>query len=225
MTAAAVWSLLIPALEGAEAQGGLPWLTAAGGLLLGALFLKALDAALPHLHPGSASPEGPKSRMSRAALLFLAITLHNIPEGGSLGLSAAAALLPDAGAAAGEAGGESLSSLTGLSSALALALGIGIQNIPEGAGVALPLAGSGVSRGRVFLFGALSGLVAPAAALLCAAGAAALAPAMPVLLAFAAGAMLYVVVEELVPAAHVASRADAASLAFIGGFALMMAVF
>lgn len=215
MTAAAVWSLLIPALEGAEALGDSPWLTASGGLIAGALFLKALDAALPHLHPGSSSPEGPKTKMSRAALLFFAITLHNAPEGGSLGLSAAASLF---------APGEAADALPALANAFALALGIGIQNIPEGAAVALPLAGSGVSRGRAFLFGALSGLVEPAAAILCALGAAALLPAMPFCLAFAAGSMIYVVVEELIPAAHVSSRADAASLAFIAGFAVMMSL-
>ena len=213
MIAASVWSLIIPAQEMAQAQGGTPWLAAGSGVAAGALFLKLLDTALPHLHPGAARPEGPKTSMHRAMLLFIAITLHNVPEGGSVGLVAGSAALS----------GEPAE----LSSALALALGIGIQNIPEGAAVSLPLAGQGMSRMRAFLFGAFSGIVEPVFGLLVVLvmvfwpkkwG----APAMPFMLAFAAGAMLYVVVEELIPAAHLSKHSDAGTLAVITGFILMM---
>ena len=174
----------------------------------GALFLKLLDTALPHLHPGAARPEGPKTSMHRAMLLFIAITLHNVPEGGSVGLVAGSAALSGEPAA--------------LSSALALALGIGIQNIPEGAAVSLPLAGQGMSRMRAFLFGAFSGIVEPVFGLLVVLVLQTVMPAMPFMLAFAAGAMLYVVVEELIPAAHLSKHSDAGTLAVITGFILMM---
>ena len=202
MIAASVWSLIIPAQEMAQAQGGTPWLAAV------ALFLNLLDTALPHLHPGAARPEGPKTSMHRAMLLFIAITLHNVPEGGSLGLVAGSAALS----------GEPAE----LSSALALALGIGIQNIPEGAAVSLPLAGQGMSRMRAFLFGAFSGIVEPVFGLLVVLVLQTVMPAMPFMLAFAAGAMLYVVVEELIPAAHLSKHSDAGTLAVITGFILMM---
>ena len=208
MIAASVWSLIIPAQEMAQAQGGTPWLAAGSGVAAGALFLKLLDTALPHLHPGAARPEGPKTSMHRAMLLFIAITLHNVPEGGSVGLVAGSAALS----------GEPAE----LSSALALALGIGIQNIPEGAAVSLPLAGQGMSRMRAFLFGAFSGIVEPVFGLLVVLVLQTVMPAMPFMLAFAAGAMLYVVVEELIPAAHLSKHSDAGTLAVITGFILMM---
>lgn len=208
MVAASVWSLIMPAQAMSEAQGGTPWLTAAAGVAAGALFLKLLDTALPHLHPGAARPEGPKTSMHRAMLLFIAITLHNIPEGGSLGLVAGSAAFS----------GESAA----LSSALALALGLGIQNIPEGAAVSLPLAGQGLSRRRAFFFGAVSGIVEPVFGLLIVFVLQSVMPAMPFMLTFTAGAMLYVVVEELIPAAHLSKHSDAGTLAVIAGFILMM---
>lgn len=171
MIAASVWSLIIPAQEMAQAQGGTPWLAAGSGVAAGALFLKLLDTALPHLHPGSAALSGEPAE---------------------------------------------------LSSALALALGIGIQNIPEGAAVSLPLAGQGMSRMRAFLFGAFSGIVEPVFGLLVVLVLQTVMPAMPFMLAFAAGAMLYVVVEELIPAAHLSKHSDAGTLAVITGFILMM---
>ena len=183
-------------------------IAAGSGVAAGALFLKLLDTALPHLHPGAARPEGPKTSMHRAMLLFIAITLHNVPEGGSVGLVAGSAALSGEPAA--------------LSSALALALGIGIQNIPEGAAVSLPLAGQGMSRMRAFLFGAFSGIVEPVFGLLVVLVLQTVMPAMPFMLAFAAGAMLYVVVEELIPAAHLSKHSDAGTLAVITGFILMM---
>ena len=201
MIAASVWSLIIPAQEMAQAQGGTPWLAAGSGVAAGALFLKLLDTALPPLHPGAARPEGPKTSLHRAMLL-------NVPEGGSLGLVAGSAALS----------GEPAE----LSSALALALGIGIQNIPEGAAVSLPLAGQGMSRMRAFLFGAFSGIVEPVFGLLVVLVLQTVMPAMPFMLAFAAGAMLYVVVEELIPAAHLSKHSDAGTLAVITGFILMM---
>lgn len=210
MTAAAVWSLLIPAGEAAAEQGGTAWLITTGGFLLGAAFLKLLDSVLPHLHPGSAAPEGPKSGLRRAQLLFLAITLHNLPEGGSIGLSAGMAGLSDNPIA--------------LSSALALAIGIGIQNIPEGAAVSIPMASQGHSRWNAFLFGTFSGIVEPICGLIVVLGLPLFLPIMPWMLAFAAGAMIYVVVEELIPAAHLSEHSDLGTLSFIAGFAIMMAL-
>lgn len=195
MTAAGVWSLLLPAIEQASA-GCLPcWLPAAAGLLAGVWFLAALDAALPRLR----RRRGTDRRQS--ALLMTAITLHNVPEGMAVGLAFALA-----------ADGE------GLTAAAALALGIGIQNFPEGAAISLPLRQEGHSRVRAFLLGTLSGAVEPLFGVLVVLAAAGVRPLMPWLLSFAAGAMLYVVVEELVPQAH--SRAG--TRGFIGGFLVMM---
>lgn len=190
MTAASVWSLLLPAIERAEALALPAWLPAAGGMLLGAVFLAALDEALTHLR-------GMEQR--RETLLMTAITLHNIPEGMAVGL--AFALAADG---------------AGLAGAAALALGIGIQNFPEGAAVSLPLVGRG--RGKAFGAGVLSGAVEPVFGVAVVALAAAAQPLMPWLLSAAAGAMLYVTVEELVPQAH--SRAG--TCAFVGGFLIMM---
>jgi len=201
MIAASVWSLIIPGLEMAEKNGSIPWLTASVGVIAGAVFLKFLDMAMPHLHPGSTTPEGPKSKLHRAQLLFLAITLHNIPEGGSVGLTSGLAAMS----------GDPLA----LSSAFALALGIGIQNIPEGAAVSLPLLGQGVPRMKAFLFGVLSGLVEPVFGLVVVAAISFFLPVMPFMLTFAAGAMLYVVVEELIPAAHLSKHSDIGTMALI----------
>lgn len=199
MTAASVWSLLLPAIERAAAQGLPPWLPGAVGVLLGAAFLLLLDAAVPQL---PAEAEGPDALLRRQnALLVAAITIHNIPEGMAVGLAFALA-------AAGE----------GMAAASALALGIGIQNFPEGAAAALPQLAAGRSRGRAFLCGVLSGAVEPAAGILAALAVSAVRPLMPWLLSFAAGAMLAVVVEELVPWAH--SRAG--TCGFLAGFLVMM---
>lgn len=197
MTAASVWSLLLPAIDRA-ADVGLPgWLPAAVGLLCGVVFLAALDAALPRLRRGR--DENPSRRQS--TLLMAAITLHNVPEGMAVGLAFALA----------EAG-------EGMAGAAALAMGIGIQNFPEGAAISLPLRQEGYSRRRSFALGTLSGAVEPAAGILAALAAAGVRPVMPWLLSFAAGAMLYVVVEELVPQAH--SRTG--TCGFVGGFLIMM---
>ena len=197
MTAASVWSLLLPAIDRA-ADVGLPgWLPAAVGLLCGVVFLAALDAALPRLRRGR--DEDPSRRQS--TLLMAAITLHNVPEGMAVGLAFALA----------EAG-------EGMAGAAALAMGIGIQNFPEGTAISLPLRQEGYSRRRSFALGTLSGAVEPAAGILAALAAAGVRPVMPWLLSFAAGAMLYVVVEELVPQAH--SRTG--TCGFVGGFLIMM---
>ena len=196
MTAASVWSLLLPAIDQALAEGKLPgWLPAAAGMLLGVVFLAALDSLLPRLR------RMPREDWRQNTLLMTAITLHNVPEGMAVGLAFALA-----------AEGE------GLAGAAALAMGIGIQNFPEGAAISLPLRQEGFSRRRAFLGGTLSGSVEPVFGVLVVLAAGAVHPLMPWLLSFAAGAMLYVVVEELVPQAH--SRSG--TCGFVGGFLMMM---
>ncbi len=209
MTAAAVWSLLLPAIEEAEAAGQVGWIPAAGGFVLGALFLLALDGLLPHLHPAANVPEGMPSRLRRTTLLVFAVTLHNIPEGMAVGLSFARAAQHGQDAAL-------------FAAAMALAVGIGIQNFPEGAAVSLPLREEGMSRGRAFLYGSLSGLVEPVFGVCTVLIAGSIAPFMPWLLSFAAGAMVYVVVEELIPEAHLGEHSNLGTLGVLGGFLVMM---
>lgn len=208
MIAASVWSLLIPAIEMAEEQGGIGWVPAAGGFLLGGAFLLLLDRLLPHLHPGSEEPEGPRSSLKRTTMLIFAVTLHNIPEGMAVGLSFALA------AQGGTAGT--------LAGAMALALGIGLQNFPEGAAISLPLRQEGLSRPRAFAYGALSGIVEPIAGVLTVLAAGGIAPVMPWLLSFAAGAMIFVVAEELIPEAQLDDRSHAGTLGVMAGFLVMM---
>lgn len=208
MIAASVWSLLIPAIEEAEGAGQVGWVPAAGGFVLGVAFLMALDGILPHLHPGAREPEGASSKLHRTTLLIFAVTLHNIPEGMAVGLSfALAAQHNDPALYAG---------------AMALAVGMGIQNFPEGAAIALPLRQEGVGRTRAFLWGSLSGLVEPVFGLLTVLLAGSIQPLMPWLLSFAAGAMLYVVVEELIPEAHLGEHSNVGTLGVMGGFLVMM---
>lgn len=208
MIAASVWSLLIPSAEAAVKLGMPGWLPPAGGFAAGALFLLFMDRLLPHQHPMEASPEGPKSRLPRTALLVFAITLHNVPEGMSVGLTAALAGLTEDPAE--------------ISAAAALALGIGIQNIPEGAAVSLPLLEAGKTRGRAFFWGVMSGAAEPVFGIAAALFAGSAGPMMPWLLAFAAGAMMYVVVEELIPACSLDSHHHEGTLSVLGGFLLMM---
>lgn len=207
MVAASVFSLLLPAIEETEALGGIGWLPAAGGFLLGVFFLWGLDNLLPHLHPEAEAPEGLPSSWRRTTLMVLAVTLHNIPEGMAVGLSFALA--------AQHSGG-------GLSAALALAIGIGLQNFPEGAAISLPLRQEGVSTGRSFLYGALSGLVEPIFGILVVLAAGAIEPFMPWLLSFAAGTMMYVVTEELIPEAHLGEHSNVGTLSVMAGFVIMM---
>ena len=206
MIAAAVWSLLIPAIEQAEAAGQIGWIPAAGGFLFGVAFLMGLDALLPHLHLDGGETEGLPSSWKRTTLLTLAVTLHNIPEGMAVGLSFALA---------SQSGGD-------MAAAFALALGIGIQNFPEGAAIALPLRQEGLSTKKSFALGALSGIVEPIFGILVVLAASALRPAMPFLLSFAAGAMIYVVVEELIPEAHLGEHSNIGTLGVMGGFLVMM---
>lgn len=209
MIAASVWSLLIPAIEEAAAAGGIGWIPAAGGFLLGIAFLMGLDSLLPHLHPGSQQAEGVSASWKRTTLLVLAVTLHNIPEGMAVGLSFALA--------AQHGGDPAL--YTG---AMALAIGIGIQNFPEGAAISLPLRQEGLRTGKAFLYGSLSGIVEPIFGILVVLAAGFIAPLMPWLLSFAAGAMMYVVVEELIPEAHLGEHSNIGTLGVMAGFLVMM---
>lgn len=210
MIAASVWSLLIPAIEEAEASGMIGWIPAAGGFVLGILFLMALDFVMPHLHPGAKAAEGMHtSSMRRTTMLMLAVTLHNIPEGMAVGLSFALAAQHGADPAL----------YTG---AMALAIGMGIQNFPEGAAISLPLRQEGFSARRSFLYGSMSGVVEPIFGILVVLIAGFIQPLMPWLLAFAAGAMLYVVVEELIPEAHLGEHSNIGTLGVMAGFLIMM---
>lgn len=210
MTAASFWSLLAPAIEIAEQQPVPAWLPALVGFTLGGLCLRGLDKVLPHLHPDlpMEQAEGRKTTWRRNTLLVLAITLHNVPEGLALGV-----------AFGGVASGLPTATLGG---AIALAVGIAIQNFPEGVAVAMPLRGDGVSRWKCFWYGQLSATVEPVAAVMGAAAVVYAAPLLPYALAFAAGAMIFVVVEELIPAAHRAGNVDLATSCFMAGFSVMM---
>jgi len=213
MIAASFWSLLVPAIDMAETQGVPGWIPAATGFLMGGLFLRLADALLPHLHPGARinEAEGLPTSWRRATLLVLAITLHNIPEGLAVGVTFGAAALH-------------LEVATGatLAAAVALSVGIGLQNFPEGMAVALPLRGEGLSRGRSFWYGQLSGVVEPVSAVAGAGAVLAVRPLLPYALAFAAGAMIYVVVEELIPESQRHGHTDLATLGAMGGFTVMM---
>ena len=213
MIAASFWSLLVPAIDMAEVQGVPGWIPATIGFLTGGVFLRVADGVLPHLHPGArmAEAEGVPTSWRRATLLVLAITLHNIPEGLAVGVTFGAAALP-------------LEVATGatLAAAVALAIGIGLQNFPEGIAVAMPLRGEGISAGRSFWYGQLSGVVEPLSAVAGAAAVLAVRPILPYALAFAAGAMIYVVVEELIPESQRHGNTDLATMGAMGGFAVMM---
>ncbi len=211
MIAASVWSLLIPAIDmaGEGSWVKAAWVPAAGGFLLGAAFLFLLDIVMPHLH-SDGHLEGPRSSLKRTTLLMSAVTLHNIPEGMAVGLAFAMAAQSGGGLAA-------------YSGAIALALGMGIQNFPEGAAISLPLRQEGMSRFKAFVYGSLSGIVEPVFGVLAVLVAGQVAPIMPWLLAFAAGAMIYVVVEELIPAANGGEdHSNAGTLGVIAGFVIMM---
>ena len=210
MVAASVWSLLIPAIEQSEEKlGRLRFIPAVIGFLAGIFFLLLLDKLIPHLHLGSDSPEGLKTRrLPKNAMLLLAVTLHNIPEGMAVGVVYAGFIHNSGG-------------LTS-AGALALAVGIAIQNFPEGAIISMPLRAEGMSRGRAFLLGSLSGAVEPVGTVLTILAAGLAVPLMPYLLSFAAGAMLYVVVEELIPEMSSGEHSNLGTVAFAFGFAVMM---
>ncbi len=208
MVAASIWSLLIPALEQSEDMGNLSFIPAAAGFALGVAFLLLLDALIPHIHQSTGEEEGIKSSLSNTAKLLLAVTIHNIPEGIAVGV-----------VFAGVISGNTQISFSG---ALALALGIAIQNFPEGAIISMPLKSKGIRKGRAFLYGSLSGAVEPAAAILTIALSNIMIPILPYLLGFAAGAMMYVVVEELVPEMSQGEHSNIGVIAFSVGFLIMM---
>ena len=215
MVAASVWSLLLPAISASESMGKLAFIPATVGFWAGILFLYILDKITPHLHLGSATPEGPKAKLKRTTMLTLAVTLHklavtlhNLPEGMAVGIVFAGWL----------SGNVAIT----LSGAFALAIGIAIQNFPEGAVVSLPLRAEGASRKKAFALGALSGAVEPVGALITLLAAEALSPFMPYLLSLAAGAMIYVVIEEMLPEVSEGEHFDAGTILFAVGFTLMM---
>lgn len=208
MIAASMWSLLIPAIEQAEEAGVIAWIPAAGGSALGIAFLLAMDALLPHFTPESFHLNQGNLSRKRTLLLVLAVTLHNIPEGMAVGVSFAAA--------------SNFADPARLTAAMALALGIGIQNFPEGAAISLPLRQEGMSRRKAFAFGAASGVVEPVFAVLTVLVAGSIQSLLPWLLSFAAGAMLYVVVEELIPECTSERSGHAGTLGVMSGFLIMM---
>ncbi len=210
MVAASIWSLIIPAMEQCEDMGKLSFVPSAIGFWIGILFLLLLDSVIPHLHLNADKAEGPKAKLKKTTMMVLAVTLHNIPEGMAVGV-----------VYAGFISGSSLISAGG---ALALAIGIAIQNFPEGAIVSMPLVTEGKSRWRAFLDGVLSGAVEPVGALLTIVAAGLIIPAMPYLLSFAAGAMIYVVVEELIPEMSEGEHSNIGVVMFAVGFTLMMAL-
>lgn len=208
MVAASIWSLLIPAMDQAADMGVWSFVPVAAGFWLGILFLLLLDHLIPHLHRNAQQAEGPKKALKKTTMLVLAVTLHNIPEGMAVGVVYAGLL-------------NGSTSLTA-AGALALALGIAIQNFPEGAIISMPLRSEGVSKPQAFLYGMLSGVVEPAGTILTIAAASLVIPAMPYLLSFAAGAMLYVVVEELIPEMSAGRHSNVGTLFFAAGFSVMM---
>ena len=209
MVAAAVWSLLIPAMDMSEAMGKFAFIPGAVGFLLGILFLLGMDKLIPHLHIGASQPEGKKSSLKKTTMLVLAVTLHNIPEGMAVGVVFAGMLAEN-------------TEIT-LAGAMALSVGIAIQNFPEGAIISLPLRSEkGMGKGKAFLYGALSGAVEPLGAFLTVLLFRFVQPVLPYLLAFAAGAMIYVVVEELIPEASQGEHSNIGTIGFAAGFVLMM---
>lgn len=208
MIAASVWSLLIPAIDMAEETGKIAWLPATIGFLFGILFLLILDSLTPHLHLNNDKPEGIKANLKKTTMMVLAVTLHNIPEGMAVGVTFAGALTQNSGIT--------------MSGAIALAIGIAIQNFPEGAIISMPLKGEGISKLKAFWYGTLSGIVEPISAVITILLTNAIVKFLPYLLAFAAGAMLYVVVEELIPESQSGKHSNIATIGVAIGFTIMM---
>ena len=208
MIAASVWSLLIPSIEMAETQGKVAWIPAAIGFLLGIVFLLVLDSIVPHMHLESKNPEGIKSKLKKTTMMVFAVTLHNIPEGMAVGVTFAGALAQKTGIT--------------IAGAFALAVGIAIQNFPEGAIISMPLKSEGVSKTKAFLYGALSGIVEPIGAIITILLTNAVVPILPYLLSFAAGAMIYVVVEELIPESQAGEHSNIGTIGVAIGFTIMM---
>lgn len=211
MVAASIWSLLIPAINQSDFLGKLSFLPSAIGFFLGGLFLFGIDRLVPHFHSKSNQEEGVKNTLSRSTKLFLAIAIHNVPEGLAVGFAFGVALVTKGAAQA-----------VSFASALGLAIGIGLQNFPEGAAVSLPMADELGSKIKAFLYGAFSGIIEPIAAVFGILLASSLATIMPWFLSFAAGAMVYVVVEELIPEAHLSEHSHWGTWSFMVGFVIMM---
>lgn len=208
MIAASIWSLLIPAMEMSEAQGKIAWVPATIGFLLGITFLLVLDSVIPHMHLKSDKPEGIKSKLKKTTMMVFAVTLHNIPEEMAVGVTFAGALTQNAGIT--------------MAGAFALAIGIAIQNFPEGAIISMPLKSEGMSKPKAFLYGTLSGIVEPIGAIITILLTNAVVPMLPYLLAFAAGAMIYVVVEELIPESQAGEHSNIGTIGVAIGFVVMM---
>ncbi|MDD3362892.1 MAG: ZIP family metal transporter [Hespellia sp.] len=208
MIAAGVWSLIMPSIEMATQQGTIPWVPAAVGFLLGIAFLLTLDSIIPHLHINDDEPEGMKAHLKKSTMLVLAVTLHNIPEGMAVGVVFAGAMMEN--------------STVSMAGAIALAIGIAIQNFPEGAIISMPLKSNGMSKGKAFLYGGLSGVVEPIAAIVTILLADLVVPVLPYLLSFAAGAMIYVVVEELIPESQSGEHSNIGTIGVAIGFVIMM---
>ena len=208
MIAASVWSLLIPSIEMTETQGKVAWIPAAIGFLLGIVFLLVLDSVVPHMHLESEKPEGMKAKLKKTTMMVFAVTLHNIPEGMAVGVTFAGALAQNAGIT--------------MAGAFALAVGIAIQNFPEGEIISMPLKSEGVSKPKAFLYGTLSGIVEPIGAIITLLLTNAVVPILPYLLSFAAGAMIYVVVEELIPESQAGEHSNIGTIGVAIGFTIMM---
>lgn len=208
MVAASIWSLLIPAIEQSDFMGSWSFIPAIIGFWSGILFLLVLDKTIPHLHLGSDEPEGVRTKLKKTTMLVLAVTLHNIPEGMAVGILFAGRL-------------SGVSSIT-LASAFALSIGMAIQNFPEGAIISMPLHSEGMKKGKAFIFGTLSGIVEPIAAIITILAAQFFIPILPYLLSFAAGAMIYVVVEELIPEMSAGKHSNSGTIFFALGFTVML---
>ena len=208
MIAASIWSLIIPSIDMAKEQNVISWIPATIGFLLGILFLLILDSIIPHLHLNSNKPEGLKAKLQKTTMMVLAVTLHNIPEGMAVGTVFAGAISGNSGIT--------------IAGAIALAIGIAIQNFPEGAIISMPLKSEGTSKSKAFLYGTLSGIVEPIGAIITIALTSLVVPILPYLLSFAAGAMIYVVVEELIPSAQIGEHSNISTIGLAIGFVIMM---
>ena len=208
MISASIWSLMIPSIDMAEKQGKISWIPAVIGFILGIIFLLVLDSLIPHLHLKTDKPEGIKAKLKNSTMMVLAVTLHNIPEGMTVGVVFAGILTQNAGIT--------------LAGAIALSIGIAIQNFPEGAIISMPLKTEGISKTKSFLYGTLSGIVEPIVAIITILLTNRLVPVLPYLLSFAAGAMIYVVVEELIPESQAGEHSNIGTVGFAIGFIIMM---
>lgn len=208
MIAASIWSLLIPSIDMAQTQGTIAWVPASIGFLAGVIFLLVLDSVIPHLHLETDKPEGIPSKLKKTTMLVLAVTLHNIPEGMAVGVTFAGALMENTGIT--------------MAGAFALAIGIAIQNFPEGAIISMPLRAEGVAKNRAFLYGTLSGVVEPIGAVITLLLIRVVVPILPYVLSFAAGAMIYVVVEELIPESQGGEHSNVGTIGVAVGFVVMM---